>query len=148
MSRRRSLVTEEEVLQAIDRDEMATRARVRAILVGEGRADAADELDAKYRDINLGTYGARVTWNALSLAQRRTLILTEEGGGLERMDNSSRYACANERRFPVCSLPTARNLSARELITVDGGALDPEARFIITERGRFVLKHGPQDPSP
>jgi hypothetical protein len=30
------------------------------------------------------------------------------------------------------------------LLAWDGGALDPEKAAVITERGLFVLKHGPQ----
>jgi hypothetical protein len=43
----------------------------------------------------------------------------------------------------VCRLATARKLCAHELIHVNGGATDPEAEFVLTERGRFVLRWGP-----
>ena len=44
------------------------------------------------------------------------------------------------RRF--CRLSTARALCAHGLLAPDGGAPDPEAKFVITERGVFVLRFG------
>jgi len=42
----------------------------------------------------------------------------------------------------ICKLSTARKLCAHGLIHVNGGATDPEAAFVVTERGRFVWRHG------
>ena len=42
----------------------------------------------------------------------------------------------------VCSLATARALCAHELLACDGTTFDPELRFVLTERGRFVLAKG------
>lgn len=84
---------------------------------------------------------ARGTWAALSQAQRRVLSYMGEG---YRSDFSALGV--------ICGLRTARSLCARELIAVDGGAFDPESRFVTTERGRFVLAHGQsinaQNPQP
>ena len=48
-----------------------------------------------------------------------------------------------ERMERVAGVKTIRNLADRGLLAWDGGAFDPEAAAIPTERGRFVAKHGP-----
>jgi len=37
-------------------------------------------------------------------------------------------------------IKTMRALCAHGLVHVDGGATDPERKFVLTERGRFVLE--------
>lgn len=44
-------------------------------------------------------------------------------------------------------LDTVRNLAARELVAWDGTAFDPEARAVLSERGRFVVRHGQAEAS-
>lgn len=141
---RRLLIAGEEALQAIDRDAMAKRESVRALLLEICRPDLAADLDAKYREIDLGIDGARSTWEALSPAQRRVLVDMAKGYPLIRDRGTDRFfiTLKNGMSFRACNLPTARSLCARELIAVEGGAFEPESKFVITERGRFVLKHG------
>ena len=43
--------------------------------------------------------------------------------------------------------PTVRALAAHELLAWDGGALDPERKAVVTERGRFVFAHGREKPA-
>lgn len=101
--------------------------------------------DEKMRDIRLGVDGAQGTWHSISPAQRRALVAASQAKALVRESGSRHwFGSVGEPHAVarVCSLPTARNLIARELLAVDGGAFDPERRLVITERGRFVVKHG------
>lgn len=135
---------EEDILQEIERQSRATQRRVKDLLISEGRSDLADDLEHRFRDIDLGIAGAKTTWKALSKAQRETLECMGKGDGtLTRCGQKSKYYYRDKGFCPmICGLPTARNLCARELIVCDGTAFDPELRFVLTERGRFVLKHG------
>lgn len=144
----------DEILAAFERHERSQQARLVAFFIEKGRPDLAEDYMAKLRDIELGIDGARGTWHALSPAQRRTLESLGDGRSLCRASGSrTQYdAIANDRTadldsdFGICRLPTARNLASRELIVVAGGATDPERRFVITERGLFIIEHGPAQP--
>jgi hypothetical protein len=108
----------------------------------QGRPDLADKYLARVREIETGVYGARACWHALSLAQRRILIeANQHGGRLDRVGKEYRHKARNQPYKPVY-VATVRNLCERDLMAWDGGAFDPEAAAIVTERGRFVLKHG------
>lgn len=145
---------DDETFLAMERRSQVQRDILRKMLADSGHHDVLAWFDAKMRDIDLGIDGARATWGALSQAQRRVLESMGDGRALRRASASrTRYDAINADRkidldsdFNICGLPTARNLSARELIVVAGGALDPEAKFVITERGQFVLEHGPAHP--
>lgn len=85
-------------------------------------------------------------WHSISPAQRRALqYAAANEGRLERSFLSKRYICRDplspDSETPI-RVRTIRNLCARDLLAWDGGAFDPEAAAVITERGLFVLKHG------
>lgn len=139
----------EDILQQIERDSRARHEGVRQLLLIEGRPDLVADLDKQMRRIALGLDSAGQTWHSISEAQRRVLTIMATGRKLIRCGWSKiRYGAVGEPHAisVVCGLPTVRNLSARELIHVDGGAMDPERVFVLTERGAFVVKHGPTQP--
>lgn len=108
----------------------------------QGRPDLAESYLVRVRDIETGVHGARGCWHALSLAQRRILAEADRNGGrLERAGKEYRHGARNQPYKPVY-VATIRNLCSRDLMAWDGGAFDPEAAVVVTERGRFVLKHG------
>jgi len=140
------MVDEDDILQRLEEADRQKTEEVIAMLIAEGHAEAADRLRKKIRDINLGIDGAQRTWESISDAQRRTLQVLGTGRYLARSPGSrTRYHAYGEPHAEgnVCGIATVRNLCARELCHVDGGATDPERKIIITERGRFVLKYGP-----
>jgi hypothetical protein len=131
---------------AFELDQEERHQRMRAILLEEGRPDLLAEYEAKLRDIRLGIEGARGTWHALSQPQRRVLAYMVQNGG-ELQQNPKKlnvYFLRVTGNLVRVGRPTVRNLAARELLAWDGGAFEPEARAVLTERGRFVLKHGQQ----
>jgi hypothetical protein len=139
----------DDILQQIERDSRERHERVRQLILSEGRPDLLAELDGQMRRIHLGLDGAGSTWQSISNAQRKVLLLMAEGRHLRRAPSSrTRYDAIGEPHAisNVCGLPTVRNLCARELCHVDGGAMDPERKIVLTERGTFVVKHGPSQP--
>jgi hypothetical protein len=139
-------MTEDDILQMLDRKDLEQQARTRSFLLEAGRPDLAAELDAKLRDIRLGVDGAQRTWAALSPAQRSVLEALSAGRHLRKVKwSKTRYDAYGEPHAigNLCGIATVRNLCARDLCHVDGGMPDPEGKIIITERGRFVLKYGP-----
>lgn len=138
-------MTEDEVFLEIERRSREQRARTHKLLCDAGRADLAIQLEKKYREIDNGVDGARATWHSISDAQRRVLILMGTGRHLvQRPYQKTRYDAHGEPHAlkNVCGIATVRNLCSRDLVHVDGGVKNPEARIVLTERGRFVLKHG------
>lgn len=139
-------------MQRFERESRRRHERLRQTILAEGRPDLVAALDDRMRKIALGLDGAGRTWQALSAAQRRVLTVMATGRKLIRRDGSrTRYRASgdpgdDEAIGDICGLPTVRNLCARELCHVDGGALDPERVFVLTERGAFVAKHGPLQP--
>lgn len=143
-------LTEADVLRMVEEESAAGQRRVRALLYEQGRPDLVQMLDAKLREIHLGLDRAKSIWHSISIAQRRTLVLMGEGRHLVRKSRSRTYYNAiggPEDIMEVARLPTVRNLAARNLVAWDGGALDPEARVVLTEHGRFVLDRGQPDPT-
>lgn len=134
----------EDVLQWADRMAREQRARVRQLIVDAGRPDVLADFDRDMRNLDLGITMARDCWHSISPAQRRVLQAMGEGRYLLRsVKKVMQYdAVGRGAIMDICRLSTARALCAHELIHVNGGATDPEAEFIITERGSFVLKHG------
>ena len=47
----------------------------------------------------------------------------------------------------VCGSQTVRALVSHTLLVWDGGVFSPEAKAVLTERGKFVLEHG-RTPEP
>lgn len=110
----------------------------------EGRPDLAERYQERIKSINSGVYGAKACWSALSEAQRCALGVAASLGSLARRGKEYGFA-GSKRTWPhPIRVATIRNLCARDLMAWDGGAFDPEAVAVITERGRFVLKHGLQ----
>lgn len=135
----------ERILHEIERQERERSARFRQFMIDEGHADRLPEFDRKMRDIVTGVDGARRTWEALTEPQRR--VMRELDGRLYLIRcpaSRTRYEAHGEPHATgdLCGLPTVRNLIARELLACDGGALDPERKLVMTERGAFVLRHG------
>jgi len=133
------------ILQDLERESLAGRQRVRELLIAENRLDVLAEYDKKMREVDLGIAGAQGAWHALSPAQHRVLTMAANPSGKFYRTSRTRYDYHGEPHAvaDVCGVPTMRNLIARELMACDGGAFDPEKKVAITERGRFVLKHGP-----
>jgi len=138
-------VADDDILQVIEAQSLASQQRTRELLLENGRPDLVAELDRKLKDIRTGVDGAQRTWHSLSGAQRRVLEELRTGRALSRSPGTKhRYDAIGMPHAisRVCSLATARALCARELLHVDGGATDPERKIILTERGLFVLAHG------
>jgi hypothetical protein len=121
----RRITAGEPVQDVLEERDWAARDQFRQTLMdmGDRGRDALATYDAAMRDLDLGITTARATWDALSPPQRRALREAAEG------------------RQPVARIATLRNLERRGLIAWDGGAFDPEAKTVITERATFVLKH-------
>lgn len=138
----------ERLMQEIERESRERTERVKGMAREAGRPELADELDERLKLIESGVTGARSTWHSISDAQRRVLILCEGGPtSLRRMGNS-RYDVVSPlgSRAIGIRLATVRNLAARGLLEWTGGAFDPEASAVPTERASFVLKHGRPAP--
>lgn len=133
----------EAILQEVERKSRESRARVRAML--KNRPDLLADYDRQMKEVDSGIAGAKSCWHSISSAQRTVLRIMGEGRYLRRaLRNPKRYdACGRGVILNVCRLATARKLCAHELIHVNGSATDPEAEFVMTERGRFVLRWGP-----
>lgn len=139
---------DDEIMQEIERHSMRQTERVRSMLYKHGRPDLVAEMDGKLREIRLGTYGAKATWRSLSDAQRFALEFAAETGGRLARIGKTYWTPGDTCKIYGIRLATIRNLVARDLMAVDGGAFDPEREFVITEHGRFVLKHGQNENGP
>lgn len=152
MHRRSPTGTEEEVLHRLEAESRQQTERVRSMLQEEGRSDLVGELDRQLREIRLGITGARGTWNALTEPQRKVLLILLEGNRrLVRQKHSKHFfdAIGDPHAVArVAGVRTIRSLIARELLAPDGGAFDPEAAAVLTERARFVVQHGRQSANP
>ena len=125
-----------------DERDQPQRAAFVAYLQSDGHAVAADDYLAKMREIDNGISGARGCWAAMTATQRRALTEANiHGGRLDRDGKGYRHASRNQPYRPIYAA-SVRNLCRRDLMAWDGGAFDPEASAVVTERGRFVLKHG------
>lgn len=132
----------EDVQAVLDQRLADERDEFVAWLREEAGDEAAERHLVKVRDIDTGVYGARMCWQSISYAQRRALSdAHKHGGRFDRVGKQYRDRDRNQPYKPVY-VSTVRSLCARELMAWDGGALDPEAAAVVTERGRFVLEHG------
>jgi hypothetical protein len=132
-----------DIEQQIERQGREQIERTRQFLLSKGRPDLVAELDANLRDVQLGVAGARGTWHALSPVQRQTLASAADHPRLVRLWGSIfGFYGPGARAKKVCSIKTLIPLAARGLMCPED---DPRylSWFAITERGRFVLKHGP-----
>lgn len=133
------------IIHALDAKFARQREDMRQLLYAEGRPDLVEEFDRKMREIDTGINGARNCWHSISEAQRRVLNLAATGRWLVRSPGTNHFYDAHGEPHAlsrVAGLKTVRNLCARELLAYDGGAIDPERKMVITERGLFVVKHG------
>lgn len=149
----------EPVQDVLDEKSVADRERFRSFLadLGPRGADALRGYDAAMRDHDSGVSGARMCWHSISPAQRRALLFLAPGRALVRCGWTPHFydaVCATGA-WPGLStiakaarLDTVRNLAARGLVRWDGGAFDPEARAVVTERAVFVLEHGRTGTAP
>jgi hypothetical protein len=138
------IMTRGDIEHELDAQSRASRARTRQIIAETGRLDVLADYDKNMRDLDLGITGARSTWAALSSKQRFVLRALGVGRYLSRsLRSTAQYdALGRGAVLDICRLSTARVLCAHGLIHVNGGATDPEAQFVITERGHFVLRYG------
>lgn len=127
-------------LEAAEREQ-----EFRDYLRREGHHDALAFYDKATRECRLGLTRARNIWHSISPAQRRVLEILEPGRRLVRPPHSrTTYDAPGPPHFvrDATRPPTVRNLAARNLLAWDGGVFDPEAAAVLTEHGRFVLRHG------
>src|SRR5580658_3016903 len=127
----------EDVQHVIETASAESRAEFRSWMLkwaetNRGVEIALEHYDAAMRDLDSGVMGARSTWHSISPAQQRALRTALE----DTVDGKW-------VRGIGAGVSTIRALCARDLMAWDGGAFDPEAAAVITERGRFVLAHGP-----
>jgi hypothetical protein len=115
-------------------------------LVAEGRKDLAEELRLRLAAVDSGLISVGSIWLALSSHQRAVLVLLAKFRSVRRVRGCVYEVATTEDRaqpaFPT-RLGTIRALGARGLIDWTGGAFDPESSAIISDRGRFVVTHGP-----
>lgn len=141
----RRLANGEDAEYVLDQFHEADRENFRVWLLNEAGAEAVARYDANLRLLDLGITRAQNVWHSITPKQRRTLIVTEQHGGkLGRIGKEYRHVARHQRYVPIY-VATLRPLCERDLMAWDGGAFDPEGAAVITERGRFVLKHGPID---
>ena len=128
----------EDIEAVLDEAANDQSAAVLRVLIAEGRPDLADELQAKLREIRLGITEAQATWSAMTSAQRAIMLNVAECGRLVKDRNAtfSRYSNENETCRPVY-LRSINPLVRRRLLD-----WDQWPHCVITERGRFVVKHG------
>lgn len=134
-----------DVEHVLDLKSLADNEEFRAWFLEEAGPEALAKYDARIKDIDSGVYGARNCWHSISPAQRRALVFTGDGDGrLVRhvVRNEYRDATGGEMPPLPIRIKTLRNLCVRDLMAWDGGAFDPEAATVITERGRFILAYG------
>lgn len=136
---------QERVMQWFEERSRADRARTRQVILEAGRPDVLAQFDADMRNLDLGLTTARSCWHSISPKQAYTLALVGTGRYLVRTKYQPSFCDAYGEPHAisrVCQIKTARALCAHELLAPDGGAFDPEAKFVITERGSFVLRFG------
>lgn len=143
----------DDILHRLERADREREASLRKMLIDAGREDILAQYDENMRNLRLGITGARNAWHSLSGKQRWVLQRMAAGRYVQKSVSNPRmfhgYLNGTEPLsgepgafLNLCRLSTLRSLSAHELIHVAGGTLDPEAKFIITERGLFVVKYG------
>ncbi|GJE77305.1 hypothetical protein [Methylorubrum suomiense] len=141
---------EERFMQQHEERQRQTTARVIAVLEENGRSDLVAEFEKRLHDIDSGVDGARSTWHSISDAQRRILLLLSGGRRwLTRSPGSKHFYDAQGEPHALSRIGTLRGvraLAARGLLDWEGGALDPERKAVLSEKARFVLKHGKPGP--
>lgn len=135
------------ILHRMEAESAAKSEAVRQMIIEAGRPDVLAQYDEAMRLNRLGITGARATWHSISAAQRRVLtFMGESKRRLVRSAGTRHFYDAHGEPHAVgrvTGILTVRNLCSRELLAWDGGAFEPERAAVLTERGRFVLAHGP-----
>ena len=144
----RRITDGEDVEAVFDEKQREDRCRFDRLLRNElNRPDLADKYQAKIREIDLVIYGARAIWTTLSVVQKRVLpFMAEAGARLGMMPKSRAYAIRTPLRTVVWNInrATVKTLAAHSLIDWEGDAFQPSSTAMLSDRGRFVLAHGPQ----
>lgn len=144
-------VTQQDVEEWAERQSAQRTQAVRRLLIEKGDIAALADFDRNMKELRLGVTAARNTWHSISLAQRRVIETLVTGRyWLVRWAGGKNFYDAHgepHALVKVASLPTVRNLAARGLIDWDGTATDPEKRAVLSDRGRFVWKHGRPTPA-
>ena len=138
----------EDLEHRLEREARARQANIRLMIETSNhpeRERLLADFDRDMREVDTGIKQAQGTWWALSPLQWRVLAIVGAGGYLLRQWGPPHwydfYGWPEGIR-KLCDVRTVRNLCARDLMVVDGGAFDPERKIVITERGSFVLRHG------
>jgi len=145
----RDFAAEERLQHHLEREGAEQVERTKAVLGEAGRPDLVEDLDRRLRDGASGVTGARSAWHSISDPQRRALILLDGcHGRLVRPAGKATYVVMGDRGQVAAGirLATVRNLALRGLLEWHGGAFDPEAEAVMTERAAFVLRHGRPAP--
>lgn len=136
----------EDVEHVLDIKFATDRAEFRAWLVEEAKINPRVDLedwDRKMRELDLGIDRAKMVWHSISATQRRVLFgAITHGGRMERVGKEYRASKGRHQPYVPAYVATIRPLCSRDLMAWDGGAFDPEATAVVTERGRFVVAHG------
>lgn len=135
----------------LERRQRDRHERVVDLIRSEGREDLIIDLEQKMREIANGVDQARSAWHSISVAQKRALAALDGRRCLRPSPASrSRYDATGgpeDAIGRVCGIDTIKALCIHGLVVRDPDS--ERVRFILTERGRFVLEHGrPQDESP
>ena len=139
---------ERDIIHQLESEMRARREYVRRIIAEQNRPDVLAEYDRAMRDLDLGITGARNVWHSISEAQRRALEAAAFGPLFRWRKDRVVYSAPHRATEFKFRLPTIRNLIARNLLDCDGGVFDPEAKVVLSDRGRFVLRRGPEAASP
>lgn len=128
----------------LDRDLAERHARMIELLKDHPEELADYERDMK--NLRLGITGAKNSWHSISEHQRAILRhLAARGGRLEKRAGGTMFSATRNwggAAPPRIMLSTVRALASRYLLDWDGGAIDPEAAAVLSERGAFIVKHG------
>lgn len=135
----------DEAQRILDQHDADDRAHFVKFLRHNGHHAAADSYVASMKELDSGRMGARATWHSISPTQREVLAMVA-GAGAGKMWRDpvrpGRYRCRVFERIENVLRSTVRSLASRDLLAWDGGAFDPEAVAVVTERGRFVAQWG------
>jgi hypothetical protein len=135
----------EPVADVMDEKLAVEREEFRSFLADQGPrgVEALANYDRAMRDVDTGHAGARNAWHSITPAQRRVLVTAAaRDGRVQREGKEYRHAQGHHQLYRPFYVATLRPLCERGLMAWDGGAFDPEAAAVLTERGRFVVMRG------
>lgn len=129
----------DQLWQRLETESREKSEAVRRICIEAGRPDVLAQYDEAVRLNRLGITRARAVWHSISAAQRAVLKVAGEFNRLFLINGE--YMPGRPPGEPKIRVRTVRNLCDRNLLAWDGGVFVPENAAVITEHGRFVLKH-------